>query len=48
MDTLAAPTPTAYVGTRPIRKALRPRDFVDFGTNAEMRWTSVRSEQYLT
>jgi DMSO/TMAO reductase YedYZ molybdopterin-dependent catalytic subunit len=36
------------VGTSPIVKPLPPEWFVDFGTNAEMRWDSVDPEHYLT
>jgi len=38
----------ALVGDSPIHKALPPRWFVDFGTNAEMRWDSLPGHQYVT
>ncbi|SDC62230.1 molybdopterin-dependent oxidoreductase [Nocardioides lianchengensis] len=38
----------AVAGAPAILKALPPSQFVDFGTNAEMRWESVDPRRYLT
>src|SRR3954453_17007064 len=43
-----APLGRALAGAPAILKALPPSWFVDFGTNAEMRWDSVRARDYLT
>jgi DMSO/TMAO reductase YedYZ molybdopterin-dependent catalytic subunit len=43
-----APLGRALAGAPAILKALPPSWFVDFGTNAEMRWDSVRTRDYLT
>jgi DMSO/TMAO reductase YedYZ molybdopterin-dependent catalytic subunit len=43
----AAPAP-AYAAAGPILKPLPTRDFVVYGTNAEMRWDSVRHDRHLT
>ena len=43
-----APLGRALGGAPAIIKALPPQWFVDYGTNAEMRWESVRSRDYLT
>ncbi|GAA5151673.1 sulfite oxidase [Nocardioides marinquilinus] len=40
--------PPAPAGAPEILKPLPPRRFVDFGTNAEMRWSSVDPTRYLT
>src|ERR1700712_3226029 len=40
--------PRAFAGAPYILKPLPPQWFVDFGTNAEMRWDSVSPRQYLT
>jgi DMSO/TMAO reductase YedYZ molybdopterin-dependent catalytic subunit len=47
---LAVPglTTRAFAGAPYILKPLPPQWFVDFGTNAEMRWESVPPRQYLT
>jgi DMSO/TMAO reductase YedYZ molybdopterin-dependent catalytic subunit len=42
------PLGRAIAGAPAIVKALPPWWFVDFGTNAEMRWDSVRTRDYLT
>jgi len=39
---------TALVGDSPILKPLPPQWFTDFGTNAEMRWDSIRGLGYFT
>ena len=47
--TAFAGTPAARATTGgPILKPLPARWFVDFGTNAEMRWDSVAPAAYLT
>lgn len=38
----------AAAGAPAILKSLPPEQFVDFGTNAEMRWSSVDPRRYLT
>lgn len=43
-----APIGRAIAGAPAILKALPASWFVDFGTNAEMRWDSVRPSEYLT
>jgi DMSO/TMAO reductase YedYZ molybdopterin-dependent catalytic subunit len=40
--------PAGAAGSGPIVKPLPPRWFVDYGTNAEMRWDSVSHGRYLT
>ncbi|WP_193605509.1 sulfite oxidase [Nocardioides dongkuii] len=46
--TLAGTTWRAVAGAPAILKPLPPEWFVDFGTNAEMRWESVDPRRYLT
>ena len=46
--TLVAGARPAVAGAPAIRKPLPPQWFVDFGTNAEMRWDSVDPRRYLT
>src|SRR6478609_6252004 len=43
-----APIGRAIAGAPAILKALPASWFVDFGTNAEMKWDSVRPKEYLT
>src|SRR3954470_11044722 len=43
-----APLGRALAGAPAIRKALPGAWFVDYGTNAEMRWDSVDPDDYLT
>src|SRR5436305_675394 len=38
----------ALAGAPAIQKPLPPQWFVDYGTNAEMRWDSVDPRRYLT
>jgi len=45
---LVTPGPAALAGAPNILKPLPPRRFVDFGTNAEMRWDSVDPARYHT
>ncbi len=48
MASLGLPPPRALAGAPAILKALPPDLFVDFGTNAEMRWDAVDPRRYLT
>src|SRR6478752_6085430 len=43
-----APLGRALAGAPAILKPLPADQFVDFGTNAEMRWSSVDPRRYLT